>query len=434
MRHSMEEPKESKPFQGPSERDPLALKLERKNQTNEKQERPTLPGKPRIAARGIGPVKFQQRPHADCARENKDGRQQPHPFVREGERDGAVDEPELENLRERTDRPRPRLLLLARSRMERRRRRSERVRSKRAWGSPVRSRTARPARSFHQARAKQCGERKPVRALHNRGSQQNPGENESDDENRSRIPEPTPARSKGARSRNGVTVPAAVKGRTPGRQADAGTVAACRSAKITIAVSAALSGAWWANNPIHSATRMNVRPPAPSAIPRCARPITGKASKPASARKTKPKKKSGWRASVGMAESQKRKSQSRDPGDNGGSSSPAFCGLLLRSCFGCLASRCFASSLAQPDRSKKEESRERAPQNRGRSRRRDHLSSRRKIARPSRVESGPSRRPRAEPDNASACAVRPPPPPDRATRCRERARARCPLRSAAAPG
>ena len=134
------------------------------------------------------------------------------------------------------------------------------------------------------------------------------------------------------RSKKGVTVPAAVKGKTPGRQADAGTVAACRSAKITIAASAALSGAWWANNPIHSATRMNVRPPAPSAIPRCARPITGKASKPASARKMKPKKKSGWRASVGMAESQKRKSQSRDPGDNGGSSSPAFCGLLLRSC------------------------------------------------------------------------------------------------------
>ena len=47
MRHSMEEPKESKPFQGPSERDPLALKLERKNQTNEKQQRPTLPRKSR---------------------------------------------------------------------------------------------------------------------------------------------------------------------------------------------------------------------------------------------------------------------------------------------------------------------------------------------------------------------------------------------------
>ena len=31
MRHSMEEPKESKPFQGPSECDPLALKLEWKN-------------------------------------------------------------------------------------------------------------------------------------------------------------------------------------------------------------------------------------------------------------------------------------------------------------------------------------------------------------------------------------------------------------------
>ena len=45
------------------------------------------------------------------------------------------------------------------------------------------------------------------------------------------------------RSKKGVTVPAAVKGRTPGRQADAGTVAACRSAKITIAANATLSGA-----------------------------------------------------------------------------------------------------------------------------------------------------------------------------------------------
>ena len=67
MRHTMEEPKESKPFQGPAEGDPFALKLERKNQTNEKQERPTLPGEARVAARGIGPIKFQQRPHADCA-------------------------------------------------------------------------------------------------------------------------------------------------------------------------------------------------------------------------------------------------------------------------------------------------------------------------------------------------------------------------------
>ena len=41
-----------------------------------------------------------------------------------------------------------------------------------------------------------------------------------------------------------------------------------------------------------------------------------------------------------------RKSQSRDPGDNGGSSSPAFCGLLLRSCFESLA---VASHPLQPD-------------------------------------------------------------------------------------
>ena len=59
MRDPMKEPKESKPFQGPSERDPLALELERKNQTNEKQQRPTLPRKSGVAARGIGPIEFQ---------------------------------------------------------------------------------------------------------------------------------------------------------------------------------------------------------------------------------------------------------------------------------------------------------------------------------------------------------------------------------------
>ena len=68
MRHPMEEPEESEALPGPAERDPFALKLERKNQTNEKQERPTLPGEPGIAARGIGPIKFQQRPHADRGR------------------------------------------------------------------------------------------------------------------------------------------------------------------------------------------------------------------------------------------------------------------------------------------------------------------------------------------------------------------------------
>ncbi len=50
-----------------------------------------------------------------------------------------------------------------------------------------------------------------------------------------------------------------------------------------------------AKRAIHSATSAKASTPAPSAIPRCARPITGSASKPASARKTKLKKKK-WMA------------------------------------------------------------------------------------------------------------------------------------------
>ena len=61
MRDPLKKPKESKTFQCPAERDPFALELERKNQTNEKQQRPTLPGEPGVAARGIGSIKFQQR-------------------------------------------------------------------------------------------------------------------------------------------------------------------------------------------------------------------------------------------------------------------------------------------------------------------------------------------------------------------------------------
>ena len=53
---------------------------------------------------------------------------------------------------------------------------------------------------------------------------------------------------------------------------------------------------------------------------------------------------------------------------------------------------------------------------------------------PSRVESAPCRWRRAEPDNASAGGGRLPLPRDQAARCRERARARCPIRSEAATG
>lgn len=102
-----------------------------------------------------------------------------------------------------------------------------------------------------------------------------------------------------------MIVPAAVNGNSPGRQAEAGVVAACRKEKTTIAARDAESGVCRAKSSIHSATTMKVTAPAAHAITRCAPPTTGSASRPASARKTKLKKKSGARASAGTAEIQK---------------------------------------------------------------------------------------------------------------------------------
>ena len=61
-----ERAREGQSFQGPTEGDPFPMKLQGKNQTNEKEKCPTLPGEPRIAARRFGAIKFEQRHHSRC--------------------------------------------------------------------------------------------------------------------------------------------------------------------------------------------------------------------------------------------------------------------------------------------------------------------------------------------------------------------------------
>ncbi len=185
----MEKGEKRETFQRPAERDPFALELQRKNQTNEKQERPTLPGESGVAPRGIGPIELEQRPHPERARQNKRGREQSHPLVREGSRDPAIKKPELPGLREGADRPRPRFLLFRRAKRE-----GDKEKKKKPV--PDESRQclgigeAQPLPGqFRQPGAKKRRRRQPVRSPNDRGGEQDSGEKKSHEKDRGRIPE-----------------------------------------------------------------------------------------------------------------------------------------------------------------------------------------------------------------------------------------------------
>ena len=71
MRNTTEEPEQSQTFQCPSERDPFAMKLEGKNQTNKSKSAPPCQASRASPLAEFGLIKFQQREHADRGRNPK---------------------------------------------------------------------------------------------------------------------------------------------------------------------------------------------------------------------------------------------------------------------------------------------------------------------------------------------------------------------------
>src|SRR5215471_7198020 len=115
MRQAMKEPEQSHPFKRPTKGDPFAIKLDRKNQTNEKKKRSALPGQPVVPLRRLCLIKFEQSDHSHGRRQNKRRWHQSHPVVRESMFKQLVNDPELKALRYCANSPSPSLLLLRRT-------------------------------------------------------------------------------------------------------------------------------------------------------------------------------------------------------------------------------------------------------------------------------------------------------------------------------
>ena len=176
-----EQPEKRQPFQSPTERDPFAIELDRKDKREEKQRGASLPRQPRVAGSRVGRSVFDQE---ECARgigEDENGREQSIAKLGRRPRNNFIDQPEMQRPGERADGPGQRLALFRREKWI-----GEEEEEKRGLPSERESRvTVREVQrlpfALHRPGEKERDQRHPTRAGDNTQSQQQHGEKEGRD-------------------------------------------------------------------------------------------------------------------------------------------------------------------------------------------------------------------------------------------------------------